>query len=102
MAQKVKVQLETEVSDIPKFCSLNLSETEYALQDAHDLLSDIRSELRNASLEDVKVHLAKIEKIRTLLGKSDACLADIFAILMGYVQLAEKVDQPIENKKESE
>lgn len=101
MAKKVKVQLETEISDIPKFCSLNLSESEKELDDAYNAICMLRADLKQSTLEDVKVCLAKIEKIRTGMGKTDATLADIFGILMGYVQLMEKTEESAEDKKES-
>lgn len=101
MSKKVKVQIETEISDIPKFCALNLSDSEKELEDAYNTICILRSDLKEASLEDVKICLAKIEKIRTGMGKTDSILSDIFGILMGFVHLIEKEEQPTEEKKES-
>lgn len=101
MTKKVKVQIETDVADIPKFCCLNLSEAEHQLEICHKILCDIRLELKKSSLEDVKISLANLEKIRTLMGKTDSMLSDIFGILVGYVNLTENAEQPTEQKKES-
>lgn len=101
MTKKVKVQIQTEISAIPKFCALNLSDSEKELEDAYNIICMLRANLVQTNLEDVKVCLAKIEKIRAGMGKADSMLADIFGILMGYIQLMEEEQQPAEDKKES-
>lgn len=101
MTKKVKVQLTTEVADIPKFCALNMHDAEELIDSAFHSTIEVRKGLETKSPEDVKVQLAKIEKIRTALGKADSNLADIFGILMGYVQLSEDKEQKVtENKND--
>lgn len=97
MTKKVKVQLTTDVTDIPKFSALNLQDAEEMIDSSFHSLMEVRTSLVSSSVEDIKIQLAKLEKIRTALGKADSNLADIFAILMGYIQLCEE-KQP-ENKE---
>ena len=90
MTKKVKVQLTTEVKDIPKFCALNLQDAESLVDSAFHSIMEVRNELQSSTVEEVKIQLAKLEKIRTELGKADLNLADIFGILIGYVELSEE------------
>jgi hypothetical protein len=96
MSQKVKIEMTTELADVPKFCSINLQST---IDDLKDVLADLHklqnklSTMNSQKIEELNVVLVNLEQARIIFGKSDNRLVDLYSILSGLVQIEQQKTQ---------
>ena len=102
MGKKVKINFNCDLEEVPKFCSINLEDTATSLKNTSYMLSTLLDDLKKIdpeSLEDLRIALSNIEKIRSNLNAVDFRISDISSILIGLAQYSEKqMMEQISNK----
>lgn len=100
--QKVKLQVSSDLEDVPGLCASTLQEAVINVERLHSRISKAKQILNDSSWNDVEnlneaLHI--FDSCRTLLGKLDARLGDSSSIIYGLVDILTKKDSP-ESKEE--
>lgn len=90
--QKVKLQFNCELEDVPRFASVTLGEAIDNLSSIANLLNDVKFNLSRkdpTDLEGLKSALEQFERIRIHLVKIDNRIADVTSVIGGLVEFQE-------------
>ena len=102
MDDKVKLQITSDLGDVPSFCSCMLSEADDMIQNLRSMIGPIRHSLKVTSFNDdckLKDNVRLLELCRILMAKIDNRIADTASIISGLIQIGSPVQQ--DSKKET-
>ena len=96
MNQRVKLQVSTDLEDVPSFCAHSLTEVESRLEQLQSVVKDIKNVLNSVSFEDkdnLKKTIDAFNICRVLLMKVDGRLGDTASIVGGLAKLGEPQEE---------
>jgi hypothetical protein len=105
MNQKVKLQINSDLLDVPRLSGVILQEAMIDVRILQGLVEQISSNLRNISLdstEDLNIlqkELDNMDGIRLLLTKIDSRVGDVASIISGLHEVLTKPRQEKEEQK---
>lgn len=102
MDDKVKLQITSDLEDVPSFCSCMLFEADDMIQNLRSMIGSIRHSLKVTSFNDdckLKDNVRLLELCRILMAKIDNRIADTTSIISGLIQIGSPVQQ--DSKKET-
>ncbi|NDC29916.1 MAG: hypothetical protein EBZ58_03035 [Bacteroidetes bacterium] len=103
MNQRVKLQVTSDLIDVPRLTGIILQEAVIDTANLHQLLEQISNHLKHIELSDeqsldaLKVQINNMDGIRVLLSKIDSRVADVASVVGG---LHEVLTKPQEQKVE--
>ena len=106
MNQKVKLQINSNLPDVPRLCGTLLQETLFDAANLKEIVEQTSNHLKNLdlsseqSLEKLKVSIETLDLIRVILVKIDSRIVDISGIINGLYQVLTKPQN--EEQKEEE
>lgn len=105
MNQRVKLQLSSDLVDVPKLTGIILQEAVIEAGKLHLLIEQISNHLKfteldgEDSLEKINRELDNMDGVRLLLAKIDSRVGDVASILGGLHEVLTKPQQEIQEQK---
>lgn len=105
MNQRVKLQVSTDLEDVPTFCAHSLTEVETRLEQIQSIIKDVKNALNSISFDDkqnLKKTLDAFNVCRILLMKVDGRIGDTASIVGGLTSLGEPMQEEKTEQKVEE
>lgn len=105
MNQRVKLQVNSELSDVPRLCGIMLQEAVIDAANLQQLVEQISNHLKHSTLDDeesldkLKALLDNMDAVRGLMVKVDSRVGDIASIIGGLHEALTKPQQEEQEQK---
>lgn len=102
MEQMVKIQINSDITDVTGITAITLQQTLSQLEDVRKFILQVKLQLTDADITDekdrekLKKTLDLLDKTKVLLNKVDMRLADVASITSGLVSVFDKETQVTE------
>jgi hypothetical protein len=108
MNQKVKLQVNSELEDVPRLCGIMLQEAIIDTASLQHLIEQISFQLKGIQLNDeqsldrLKKELDSMDGIRVLLSKIDSRVGDMASVINGLHEVLTKPREETQEQKVEE